>query len=173
VRSKLAQWAVRTSGLKYTAWRSISALSKGEIPGPENSIGKLVAGTTLQEIAMFALDLQGQSGVLMDPAQVDRGGALPGDAAALAGHPHRGRHRRDPAQHHRRAGAGAAGGHAGRSGHAVQPDPDASNRAGRRRRDTLHGRATPVRAVTRRPRQGAIAVCGRLCSKHPSETNHC
>ncbi|NDG43067.1 MAG: acyl-CoA dehydrogenase, partial [Betaproteobacteria bacterium] len=35
----------------------------------ENSIGKLVAGQTLQEIAMFALDLQGASGVLVDDAQ--------------------------------------------------------------------------------------------------------
>ena len=69
VRSRLATWAVRTSGLKYTAYRSISALSKGQIPGPENSIGKLVAGQTLQEIAMFALDLQGASGVLVDAAQ--------------------------------------------------------------------------------------------------------
>jgi len=69
VRSRLAQWAVRTSGLKYTAWRSISALSRGQIPGPENSIGKLVAGSMLQEIAAFALDLQGTSGVLVDAAQ--------------------------------------------------------------------------------------------------------
>ena len=69
VRSKLATWAVRTSGLKYTAYRSISALSKGQTPGPENSIGKLVAGQTLQEIAAFALDLQGASGVLVDTAQ--------------------------------------------------------------------------------------------------------
>ena len=69
VRSKLAQWAVRTSGLKYTAWRSISALSRGAVPGPENSIGKLVAGQMLQEIAAFAMDLQGASGVLVDAAQ--------------------------------------------------------------------------------------------------------
>ncbi len=69
VRSKLATWAVRTSGLKYTAYRSISALSKGQTPGPENSIGKLVAGTTLQEIAAFALDLQAQSGALVGQAQ--------------------------------------------------------------------------------------------------------
>jgi alkylation response protein AidB-like acyl-CoA dehydrogenase len=131
VRSKLAQWAVRTSGLKYTAWRSISALSRGQIPGPENSIGKLVAGTTLQEIAAFAMDLQGPSGVLVDACAAHRGGALPGDAAALAGHPHRRRHRRDPAQHHRRAGAGAAGGYAGRPGDAVQPDPDAGTLTGR------------------------------------------
>jgi acyl-CoA dehydrogenase len=44
--------------------RAISALSKGETPGPENSIGKLVAGSTLQELAMFALDLQGEAGVV-------------------------------------------------------------------------------------------------------------
>jgi alkylation response protein AidB-like acyl-CoA dehydrogenase len=69
VRSRLAQWAVRTSGLKYTAYRSISALSRGQIPGPENSIGKLVAGSMLQEIAAFAMDLQGPSGVLVDDAQ--------------------------------------------------------------------------------------------------------
>ena len=43
-RSKLASWAVKASGLKYTSYRAVSALSKGERPGPENSIGKLVAG---------------------------------------------------------------------------------------------------------------------------------
>jgi alkylation response protein AidB-like acyl-CoA dehydrogenase len=71
VRSKLATWAVRTSGLKHTAARTLSALSKGERPGPENSIGKLVAGTTMQEIAMCALDLQGQAGVLDGPEAAD------------------------------------------------------------------------------------------------------
>src|ERR1700691_4611283 len=60
VRSKLATWAVRTTGLKYTGFRALSALSRGETPGPENSIGKLVAGPTMQEIAMFAEDLQAQ-----------------------------------------------------------------------------------------------------------------
>ncbi len=71
VRSKVATWAARASGLKYTAYRAISSLSKGETPGPENSIGKLVSGSMLQEIAMFALDLQGEAGVLADPAQAD------------------------------------------------------------------------------------------------------
>jgi alkylation response protein AidB-like acyl-CoA dehydrogenase len=69
VRSKLATWATRASGLKYTGFRAISALSRGETPGPENSIGKLVAGSTMQDIAAFALDLQGQAGVLVDPEQ--------------------------------------------------------------------------------------------------------
>lgn len=64
VRSKLAQFAVKQSGLKYTGMRAISALSKGETPGPENSIGKLVAGATMQELAMYALDLQGEAGVV-------------------------------------------------------------------------------------------------------------
>ncbi|MDR3507577.1 MAG: acyl-CoA dehydrogenase [Caulobacteraceae bacterium] len=67
VRSKLATWAVRQSGLKYTGFRAISALSRGEIPGPENSIGKLVAGATMQDIAALALDLQAESGVINDP----------------------------------------------------------------------------------------------------------
>ena len=66
VRSRLAQFAVRQSGLKYTGMRALTALSKGQTPGPENSIGKLVAGATMQELAMFALDLQGQAGVIRD-----------------------------------------------------------------------------------------------------------
>ena len=63
VRSKLANWAVKNSGLTYTSYRSISALSKGERPGPENSIGKLVSGSMMQDIASFADDLQGAAGV--------------------------------------------------------------------------------------------------------------
>src|SRR5947208_11849139 len=62
-RSKLANWAVKASGLKYSSYRAISALSKGDRPGPENSIGKLVAGSMLQDIAAYALDLQGAGGV--------------------------------------------------------------------------------------------------------------
>jgi alkylation response protein AidB-like acyl-CoA dehydrogenase len=64
VRSKLAEWAVKNNGLKYTSYRTMSALSKGERPGPENSIGKLVSGSMLQDIAAFAMDLQGASGTL-------------------------------------------------------------------------------------------------------------
>jgi alkylation response protein AidB-like acyl-CoA dehydrogenase len=73
-RSKLANWAVKASGLKYTSYRAISALSKGERPGPENSIGKLVAGSMLQDIAMYAMDLQGASGMLTDPETAEAAG---------------------------------------------------------------------------------------------------
>ena len=71
VRSKIATWATRASGLRYTSYRSISALSKGQTPGPENSIGKLVAGTTLQEVSQLALDLQGQMGAMLDTSGGD------------------------------------------------------------------------------------------------------
>src|SRR5436305_993568 len=74
VRSKLANWAVKASGLKYTSFRAISALSKGERPGPENSIGKLVAGSMVQDIAAYALDLQGASGVLSGPEDAETSG---------------------------------------------------------------------------------------------------
>ncbi len=73
-RSRLAQWAVKDSGLKYTSYRAISALSKGERPGPENSIGKLVAGVMLQDIATYAMDLQGANGVLTDPESTEAAG---------------------------------------------------------------------------------------------------
>ena len=73
-RSRLANWAVKNSGLKYTSMRAISALSKGERPGPENSIGKLVSGTMLQDIATYAMDLQGANGMLNDPETAEAAG---------------------------------------------------------------------------------------------------
>jgi alkylation response protein AidB-like acyl-CoA dehydrogenase len=73
-RSRLANWAVKSSGLKYTSMRAISALSKGERPGPENSIGKLVSGTMLQDIAAYAMDLQGANGMLNDPETAEAAG---------------------------------------------------------------------------------------------------
>jgi acyl-CoA dehydrogenase len=67
VQSKLADWYVKHAGLKNNAARMITALSKGELPGPENSMGKLVAGNMMQDIAKFALDLQGFGGALVGP----------------------------------------------------------------------------------------------------------
>jgi alkylation response protein AidB-like acyl-CoA dehydrogenase len=66
VKSRLAQWAVRASGLRYAVLRALSFEAKGQAPGPEHSIGKLVAGPMMQEIAKFALDLQAEAGVMAD-----------------------------------------------------------------------------------------------------------
>jgi len=67
VRAKLADWYCQESGLKYTSWRTLSALSRGETPGPENSIGKLVGAPKAQDMASFAIDLQEMAGVIRDP----------------------------------------------------------------------------------------------------------
>ena len=66
VRAKLADWYVQESGLKFAGYRSMTALSKGEIPGPENSIGKLVGAPKQQDMASFALDLLEASGSIWD-----------------------------------------------------------------------------------------------------------
>ena len=66
VRSQLAKFAVKAAGLRYSAFRSISALSRGEQPGPENSIGKLVAGQMMQDVARYALNLMGEAGQIQD-----------------------------------------------------------------------------------------------------------
>src|SRR5271163_1051919 len=51
VQERLAEWYVRTQGLRFTKYRSMTALSRGQTPGPESSITKLVAASKLQEIA--------------------------------------------------------------------------------------------------------------------------
>ena len=67
VRAKLADWYCQESGLKYTFWRTLSALSRGDTPGPENSIGKLVGAPKAQDMASFAIDLEEMAGVIRDP----------------------------------------------------------------------------------------------------------
>ena len=67
VRAQLATWYAQESGLKFTGYRSMTALSRGETPGPENSIGKLVGAPKQQDMASFALDLLEASGAIWDP----------------------------------------------------------------------------------------------------------
>ncbi len=74
VRRKIANFAVRRSGLKYTGQRGLSALSQGQTPGPEASIGKLVAAIMGLEMGAFGMELQGAAGVLS-------GDDNPGDAS--------------------------------------------------------------------------------------------
>ena len=71
VRAKLANWYVQEAGLKYTGLRSLTALSRGEVPGPENSIGKLVGAPKTQDLSSFAIDLMEQAGVAWTPGSED------------------------------------------------------------------------------------------------------
>jgi alkylation response protein AidB-like acyl-CoA dehydrogenase len=69
VRQKIADFYIRSSGLKYTGYRTLTALSKGTTPGPESSIGKLVGAPLNQEVASFAIELQGLAGSAQGDAQ--------------------------------------------------------------------------------------------------------
>jgi len=66
VRERIAEWHARSQGLKFTRFRTMTALSKGETPGPENSIHKLVNASKLQDIASYGIDLMGAGGLVMD-----------------------------------------------------------------------------------------------------------
>ena len=66
VREKLAEWYVQLAGLKYTGFRMVSALSRGQTPGPEASISKVVVARCNQDMASFALDLQDAGGIVDD-----------------------------------------------------------------------------------------------------------
>lgn len=66
VRDRLADWFIKSNGLKYTGFRLISALSHGKVPGAEASLTKLVLGRGRQELASFALDLQDMAGIVTD-----------------------------------------------------------------------------------------------------------
>jgi len=67
LRERLADWYIESKGLEYTKFRTITALSRGQMPGPESSIYKVVSATKLQEIANYALDLMDSAGLISDP----------------------------------------------------------------------------------------------------------
>jgi len=62
VRQRIAATYIADEGIKLTQMRALSALSKGEAPGPEQSISKVVVAKTMQEMAAFAMDLSEAAG---------------------------------------------------------------------------------------------------------------
>ncbi|MEL7547379.1 MAG: acyl-CoA dehydrogenase family protein [Pseudomonadota bacterium] len=73
-RDKLADWYVAAQGYKLTKFRTQTALSRGETPGPENSIGKIITANQLQDICNSAIEMQDHYGLMTD---TDR---MPADA---------------------------------------------------------------------------------------------
>jgi alkylation response protein AidB-like acyl-CoA dehydrogenase len=67
-RQKLADWYVQAEGLRNTRMRTITALSRGQTPGPESSIGKIIAANQLQDIGNAAVEAEDQFGIINDPA---------------------------------------------------------------------------------------------------------
>lgn len=74
-RQKLADWYVAAQGYKLTKFRTMTALSRGETPGPENSIGKVITANQLQDISNSAVEMQDHYGLMTDE------GVMPGKAA--------------------------------------------------------------------------------------------
>jgi alkylation response protein AidB-like acyl-CoA dehydrogenase len=68
LREKLADWYVATEGLKHTRNRTMTALSRGQTPGPESSIGKVVTALQMQDLTNSAVEMQDQFGIIDDEA---------------------------------------------------------------------------------------------------------
>tara|TARA_B110000503_G_C7167401_1_gene422580 strand:+ start:3833 stop:5071 length:1239 start_codon:yes stop_codon:yes gene_type:complete len=66
VKEKIAEFFMRSRGLRYTSLRTLSAVSRGKKAGSEGSIGKLSAATLRQEMSAFAIELQGLAGSMID-----------------------------------------------------------------------------------------------------------
>ena len=64
MRERLADLYLNAQALWLLQCRALTALSQGKQPGPEMSGAKNVAAQTLQAFSYFAIDLQGERGVL-------------------------------------------------------------------------------------------------------------
>jgi len=89
VREKIADWYVRSAGLRWTTMRTMTALSQGKQPGPEASIAKIVVASKLQDLSAFAMELEGEAGILQgDEAPMNgmfQGGWLSSPGLRIAG----------------------------------------------------------------------------------------
>jgi acyl-CoA dehydrogenase len=74
VRQRIAEFYTRSRGVKLTGSRTLSAISQGKTPGPESSLGKLVGAKVAQDMAAFAMELEGASGALLDEEYAPQGG---------------------------------------------------------------------------------------------------
>ena len=76
LREKLADWYVQAEGLKHTRNRTMTALSRGQTPGPESSIGKIVSALQMQDLGNTALEMLDQFGIIDDPELAPLRGAF-------------------------------------------------------------------------------------------------
>lgn len=77
-RQRLADWYVQSEGLKNTRMRTMTALSRGQTPGPESSIGKIIAANVLQDLGNAAVEAEDQYGIINDPALLPLKGLFQG-----------------------------------------------------------------------------------------------
>jgi alkylation response protein AidB-like acyl-CoA dehydrogenase len=65
-RQKLADWIVRAEGYKLAKFRTMTALSKGQTPGPESSIGKVINANQMMDIGNTAIEALDHYGIISD-----------------------------------------------------------------------------------------------------------
>ena len=66
IRQQIARFYIRAKGLQFTGNRTLTALSRGQTPGPESSLGKLVGGVLVQDMSEFGIELAGMAGMMND-----------------------------------------------------------------------------------------------------------
>ncbi|MEY4377424.1 MAG: hypothetical protein RJB26_1974 [Pseudomonadota bacterium] len=64
IRERVADQYLMSQGLWLMSARALTAVSKGQAPGPESICAKIIAGRFLQDFAYFGMDLRGTEGVL-------------------------------------------------------------------------------------------------------------
>jgi alkylation response protein AidB-like acyl-CoA dehydrogenase len=65
-RAKLASYQATVAGIDHIGNRILTALSRGENPGAEATIGKMTLTRLLQELSEFGMDLAGVAGGVVD-----------------------------------------------------------------------------------------------------------
>ena len=124
VRARLADWYVQEAGLRFHRL----PVDVGPVEGRTSGAGELHREIRRRiEVPGHGLVRNRPAGDVrrrLGPRTVVAIGHAPGDVHGCSGHAHRRRHRRDHAQHPRRARARHAAGPAGRQGDSIQQDPD-------------------------------------------------
>ena len=83
MRGKLADWYVQQQGLALHALPHVDGAPKGQTPGPESSIIKIVAASKMQDMGAFAMELMGPAGIMKE--EVAERCRLPGAGSPRAG----------------------------------------------------------------------------------------
>lgn len=73
IRQELMQLYMWSEALRFVGYRAVTAISKGQIPGPEGSIGKLAAARLGRRAADLALAILGGDGLLHQGDTIDKG----------------------------------------------------------------------------------------------------
>jgi alkylation response protein AidB-like acyl-CoA dehydrogenase len=75
-REALADWYVNAEGVRLLSFQTLTTLSRGGTPGPENAAGKLLYTNQTQELCSQALEIQDLFGLIDDPQIAMMNGAF-------------------------------------------------------------------------------------------------